>query len=100
MGSGNDGTIRVASVDLERMATDMETANGRIQQRLDDLHANLMRIFGDDWSGAAQQAYADAKHQWDTQVAQMQAIMADARNNVLTSLENYEASDKRAATWF
>jgi 6 kDa early secretory antigenic target len=100
MGSGNDGTIQVASVDLEQMATDMKTANGQIQQRLDDLHATLMKIFGEDWKGAAQQAYTEAKQQWDTQVADMQAILADAHNNVITSRENYEASDKRAASFF
>jgi len=97
---GNDGTIRVTGADLEGMATDMAQANGKIKQRLDDMHQNLMKIYGDGWVGDAKNAYDAAKATWDRQIADMNQIMQDAHSNVLSSKENYSAGDKRAASFF
>ncbi|WP_017933333.1 WXG100 family type VII secretion target [Nocardioides sp. Iso805N] len=96
----SDGTIRVAGADLEQMATDMKTANGSIQSRLDDLKSNLEKIFGAGWEGQSREAFDTAHAQWTTQIADMQQIMTDAHNNVLTSRENYAAGDKKAAGFF
>lgn len=96
----SDGTIRVAGADLEQMATDMKTANGTIQSRLDDLKSNLEKIFGAGWEGQSREAFDTAHAQWTTQIADMQQIMTDAHNNVLTSRENYAAGDKKAAGFF
>ncbi|WGL52753.1 WXG100 family type VII secretion target [Nocardioides sp. BP30] len=96
----SDGTIRVAGADLEQMATDMKTANSSIQSRLDDLKSNLEKIFGAGWEGQSREAFDTAHAQWTTQIADMQQIMTDAHNNVLTSRENYAAGDKKAAGFF
>lgn len=96
----SDGTIRVAGADLEQMATDMKTANSSIQSRLDDLKSNLEKIFGAGWEGQAREAFDTAHAQWTTQIADMQQIMTDAHNNVITSRENYAAGDKKAAGFF
>lgn len=98
--SGNDGRILVTGADLEALASDLKSANQKIEQRLGDLHSNLMKIFGDDWKGAPQVAYTNAKNQWDKQMDEMKMIMQDAHNNVLTSKESYEAADKKAAGFF
>jgi 6 kDa early secretory antigenic target len=96
----SDGTIRVAGADLEQMASDMKTANGSIQSRLDDLKSNLEKIFGAGWEGQSREAFDTAHTQWTTQIADMQQIMTDAHNNVITSRENYAAGDKKAAGFF
>lgn len=96
----SDGTIRVAGADLEQMATDMKTANASIQSRLDDLKSNLEKIFGAGWEGQSREAFDAAHAQWTTQIADMQQIMTDAHNNVITSRENYAAGDKKAAGFF
>lgn len=96
----NDGTIKVTGADLEAMATDMTNANNKIKQRLEDMHQNLMKIYGDGWQGDAKAAYDAAKAKWDAQIADMNQIMQDAHNNVLSSKENYAAGDKRAASFF
>jgi len=97
---GSNGTIKVTGADLEQMATDMKSANDSIKTRLDDLHTKLMNTFGATWSGAAREAYDTAKAQWDTQIAEMNQIMTDAHNNVISSQEQYAAGDKRAAGFF
>lgn len=97
---GSDGTIRVTGADLEGMASDMRSANSKIADRLDTMHGNLMKIFGDNWTGDAEKAYQAAKVQWDKQIADMNQIMQDAHNNVLSSKESYLAADKKAASFF
>lgn len=96
----NDGRILVTGADMEALAQDLRSANQKIEQRLTDLHTNLVRIFGDDWKGAPQVAYTNAKAQWDKQMDSMKAIMQDAHNNVITSKESFEAADKKAAGFF
>jgi WXG100 family type VII secretion target len=96
----SDQTIRVAGADLEQLAADMKTANSNIQARLDNLASDLKKIFGAGWEGQSRQAFDTAHQQWTTQIAEMQAIMADAHNNVITSQENYAAGDKKAAGFF
>lgn len=96
----NDGTIKVTGADLDNMAQDMNQATNKIKQRLEDMHQNLMKIYGDGWKGDAQVAYQNAKAQWDKQIDEMHQIMLDAQQNVITSKENYEAGDKKAASFF
>lgn len=95
-----DGTIRVAGADLDQMAADLGAANTALQSRLDELAANLRRIFGAGWSGRSRDAFDIAHAQWTTQIGQMQQIIADARLGVLTSRDNYAAGDRKAAGYF
>lgn len=95
-----DGTIRVAGADLGQMAADLGTANAALQSRLDELSATLRRIFGAGWEGRSRDAFDVAHAQWTAQIAQMQQIIADARQGVLTSRENYAAGDRKAAGYF
>jgi early secretory antigenic target protein ESAT-6 len=95
-----DGTIRVAAADLEQMAADLGIANAALQSRLEELAANLRRIFGAGWEGRSREAFDLAHARWSAQIAQMQQIIAEARTSVLTSCENYAAGDRKAAGFF
>lgn len=96
-----DGTIRVAGADLEQMASDMKAANTAIRTRLDDLASTLTKVLGDaGWVGNSRAAFDQAHADWNKQIAEMEQIMTDAHNNVITSAENYAAGDKKAAGYF
>ena len=96
----NDGTIRVAGADLDQMAADLGAADTALQSRLDELAANLRRIFGAGWEGRSREAFDVAHAQWTAQIAQMQQIIAGARTSVLASRDNYAAGDRKAAGYF
>lgn len=95
-----DGTIRVAGAELEVMADDLHAATAAIQSCLEDLGASLVRTFGGGWKGRAQLAFQEAKAGWDGQIAEMNAILTEARASVLASRASYAASDQRAAGLF
>lgn len=94
------GTIRVAAADLDQMAADLGTADAALRGRLEELSANLRRIFGAGWEGRSREAFDVAHTQWTARIAQMQQIIAAARTSVLTSQQNYAAGDRRAAGFF
>lgn len=96
----NDGTIRVVGADLDQMAADLGAADTALQSRLDELTANLRRIFGAGWEGRSREAFDVAHAQWTAQIGQMQQIIAGARQSVLTSRDNYAAGDRKAAGYF
>lgn len=96
----SDQTILVTSADLDELANDMKTANGAIQNRLDQLVSELQKIFGAGWEGQSRVAFDQAHAQWNQEIGQMQDILTEAHANVTASQENYAASDKKAAGFF
>lgn len=95
-----DSTIRVAGADLDQMAADLGAADTALRARLEELAANLRRIFGAGWEGRSREAFETAHTQWTAQISQMQQIIGEARLSVLTSRDNYAAGDRKAAGFF
>lgn len=70
-----------------------------IQSRLDQLEDDLKPL-ASDWTGAAKEAYREAKATWDKAIADMIILLQQAGQNVETSNEEYKAADSRGANRF
>ena len=95
-----NGTIRVAGADLDQLAGDLGAANAALQGRLDELAAEIRRIFGAGWEGRSRDAFEVAHARWTAQIDSMRQLIAEARAGVLTSRDNYAAGDRKAAGFF
>ena len=70
-----------------------------IQSRLDQLEDDLKPL-ASDWTGAAKEAYREAKATWDKAIADMIILLQQAGQNVETSNEEYKSADSRGANRF
>jgi WXG100 family type VII secretion target len=96
--TGFDG-INVQHGRLDAGSQDVMTAAKDIQSRLDQLEGDLKPL-ASDWTGAAKQAYDEAKATWDRAIADMIVLLQQASANVSTSNDEYKAADSRGANRF
>lgn len=95
MGDG----IRINYAALDQAAGDLGQASKDISSRLDALEQELNPL-RNDWTGQAQNAYLQAKADWDRQMNELNAILAQASQTVSTSNQDYATADKRGAAQF
>ncbi|PUA82890.1 WXG100 family type VII secretion target [Nocardioides currus] len=91
--------INVQHGKLDQGSADVLTAAKDIQTRLDTLEDELKPL-ASDWTGAAKEAYREAKATWDKAIADMIALLEQASVNVDTSNQEYKAADARGAGRF
>lgn len=70
-----------------------------IKARLDQLEDDLKPL-ASDWTGAAKEAYAEAKATWDRAIDDMIILLGQAGQNVETSNDEYKTADIRGANRF
>ena len=91
--------IKVEHGRLDAGSADVMTAAKDIQTRLDNLEDELKPL-ASDWTGAAKEAYREAKATWDKAIADMIVLLQQASSNVDTSNQEYKAADARGAGRF
>lgn len=91
--------ISVQHDKLDTGSSDVMTAATNIQTRLDNLEDELKPL-ASDWTGAAKEAYREAKETWDRAIADMITLLQQASSNVDTSNQEYKAADQRGAGRF
>lgn len=91
--------IRVVHGSLNQAAADLQQTVKNIDDRLNQLEADLAPLKS-DWSGSAQQAYHVAKAKWDKAIEDMKLLLAETGTGVQQSNEDYRAADLRGAAQF
>jgi early secretory antigenic target protein ESAT-6 len=91
--------INVQHGKLDQGSADVMAAAKDIQTRLDTLEDELKPL-ASDWTGAAKEAYREAKATWDKAIADMIVLLEQASANVDTSNQEYKAADSRGANRF
>jgi early secretory antigenic target protein ESAT-6 len=91
--------INVQHGRLDQGSADVMAAAKDIQTRLDTLEDELKPL-ASDWTGAAKEAYREAKATWDKAIADMIVLLEQASSNVDTSNQEYKAADTRGANRF
>ena len=91
--------IKVEHGRLDQGSADVMAAAKDIQTRLDTLEDELKPL-AVDWTGAAKEAYREAKATWDKAIADMIALLEQASVNVDSSNQEYKAADARGAGRF
>jgi early secretory antigenic target protein ESAT-6 len=91
--------IKVEHGRLDQGSADVMAAAKDIEARLNTLEDELKPL-ASDWTGAAKEAYADAKATWDKAIADMITLLNQAGTNVDTSNQEYKAADARGAGRF
>lgn len=91
--------IKVEHGRLDQGSADVMAAAKDIQTRLDTLEDELKPL-ASDWTGAAKEAYREAKATWDKAIADMIILLQQASSNVDTSNQEYKAADARGAGRF
>ena len=91
--------IKVEHGKLDQGSADVMAAAKDIQTRLDTLEDELKPL-ASDWTGAAKEAYREAKATWDKAIADMIVLLEQASANVDTSNQEYKAADARGAGRF
>lgn len=85
---------------LDIGATDLATGVKQIEDRMNRLEDDLRELEGSGWTGSAQQAYAQAKAQWDQALHEMKDLLARTSLAVSTANQDYASADRRGAALF
>ncbi|HXH80082.1 WXG100 family type VII secretion target [Nocardioides sp.] len=91
--------IKVEHGKLDAGSADVIAAAKQIEARLDTLESDLQPL-ATDWTGAAKEAYREAKQTWDQAINDMVALLEQAGKNVGLSNEEYKSADARGAGRF
>lgn len=91
--------IRVDHAALSQASQDLVAAAKNIESRLDTLEADLTPLQA-GWSGAAKDAYHQAKTQWDKAIEEMTLLLQQVGGAVQQSNDEYRAADLRGAGRF
>jgi len=91
--------IKVEHGKLDTGAADVIAAAKDIEARLNTLEDELKPL-ASDWTGAAKEAYREAKATWDKAITDMIVLLNQAGQNVDTSNQEYKAADARGAGRF
>lgn len=91
--------IKVDHGKLDTGSGDVIAAAKDIEGRLNILEDELKNL-QEDWTGAAREAYREAKATWDKAITDMIILLNQAGQNVDTSNQEYKAADARGAGRF
>ena len=91
--------IKVEHGKLDTGSADVIAAAKDIEARLNTLEDELKPL-ASEWTGAAKEAYREAKATWDKAIADMIVLLQQASANVSTSNDEYKAADSRGANRF
>lgn len=91
------GELKVNFGGLEAAAGDIQNSANQIQGRLDELGSQLAPLRA-DWTGAASEAYQQAKTKWDSAMADMRNLLAEIGSQVSSSNSDYQATENRNAS--
>ncbi len=91
--------IKVEHGKLDTGSADVIAAAKDIEARLNTLEDELKPL-ASDWTGAAKEAYREAKETWDKAITDMIILLNQAGQNVDSSNQEYKAADARGAGRF
>lgn len=91
--------INVQHGKLDSGAADVIRGAKDIKTRLETLEDELKPL-ASDWTGAAKEAYHEAKTKWDNAISEMIVLLNDAGGAVHDSNTEYKAADTRGAGRF
>lgn len=91
--------IKVEHGKLDAGSADVIAAARDIETRLNTLEDELKPL-ASDWTGAAKEAYREAKATWDKAISDMIVLLNQAGHNIDTSNQEYKAADARGAGRF
>lgn len=91
--------IYVDHAALSSLVEDMTVHVGRMEERLDQLMADLAPL-ATGFQGRAKQAHAAAQQRWNAHFAELRAVLAQASAAVSTAHEGYRAADAYGAGLF
>ena len=83
----NFGTVDTAGTDLVRGAGNIETKLGNMEDALKPLQA--------DWTGAASEAYVQAKAKWNQALTEMKVLLHDIGRQVSQDSQDGQANETR-----
>lgn len=91
--------IKVEHGKLDQGSADVIAAARDIETRLNTLEDELKPL-ASDWTGAAKEAYHEAKTTWDRAISDMILLLEQAGRNIETSNTEYKNADSRGAGRF
>ena len=86
--------ITVSFGALETATGDLARGTATANQRLDQLQSDIAPMVS-TWDGAAQQAYVQLQHKWDTAQADLTRALGDLQKAVAQSNEQYGNGEQR-----
>lgn len=84
---------------LAAAAADIQASAGQIENRLNELDRSLQPLRA-SWTGEAATAYEAAKAKWTSALTDMKMLLAQIGNQVTTTSQNYQATDRNVAQRF
>ncbi|GAA3592781.1 hypothetical protein GCM10022198_15860 [Klugiella xanthotipulae] len=91
--------IRVEEGEITVLAARLESAVAQIRDLLADLDGRVA-ILRREWTGAAQQAYADAQAEWGAEIDRMVRVLTDAITALAGAELRYDrAEDANTVRW-
>lgn len=74
---------------------EMHAINSRVKQALTDMESEVEKSLA-EWTGAAREAYGQAKAEWNRQANQMPVYLESGRQTLLNISDNYGTTEQRA----
>jgi WXG100 family type VII secretion target len=79
---------------LQQAEQDLSAAYAAVQSTVENLESELQSNLG-QWTGTAQEAYAQVKLQWDQALAHMAAVLQKAGGHIASAAETYQAVENQ-----
>jgi early secretory antigenic target protein ESAT-6 len=93
------GEFKVQFGALDSVAADVQGSANQIRGRLDRLDSELAPPRS-DWTGAASEAYQQAKTEWTKAITSMQQLLTQIGSAVSTSNTEYQSAERtNRARW-
>jgi WXG100 family type VII secretion target len=82
---------------IDNVATAIGTYEGTMDGALQDLYSDFKNLFGDHWSGDAQEACDIARNKWDQGAQEIKAALNQVAKALGASGQDMAALDKKIA---
>ncbi len=92
----SDGQIYVDYSHVTNVEQALEDADNQIKQVLTDLE-DIINPLRASWSGASESEYTTVQNRWNSDLAQMNGLLATYRNTLSEMSINYNSTDNGLA---
>ncbi|MCG8921145.1 WXG100 family type VII secretion target [Lentzea sp. CC55] len=90
------GQVKVNFAELAGAASSITSAAQQVQQQLEDLKGQVVKVMA-GYEGGAAEAYQAAQQQWDRSAADLQAVLSSIGIAVRDAGEAYNAAESANA---